>query len=120
MKSFLARVFVTAFGLWMADQLLAGIHFDSAGALWIAALLLGIVNAVIRPVVFVLTLPITFITLGLFVLVINGAMVLLVARLMPSFHTDGLGVAILASAIVSITAWLANTFIGRENRQARR
>lgn len=115
MKSFLARVLVTAFGLWMADQLLAGIRFDSAGSLWIAALLLGVVNAVVRPVVFFLTLPITVLTLGLFVFVINGAMVLLVARLMPSFHTDGLGAAILASVVVSLTAWAANTFIGKKD-----
>ncbi len=115
MRSFLARVLVTAFGLWMADQLLAGIRFDSAGSLWIAALLLGVVNAVVRPVVFFLTLPITVLTLGLFVFVINGAMVLLVARLMPSFHTDGLGAAILASVVVSLTAWAANTFIGKKD-----
>ena len=103
----------------MADQLLAGIHFDSAGSLWLAALLLGFVNATIRPMVLLLTLPLTFLTLGLFVLVINGAMVLLVAKLMPSFHTDGLGIAILASLVVSLTAWAANTFIGKERRRAK-
>jgi putative membrane protein len=116
MRSFLARLFVTAFGLWMADQLLAGIRFDSAGSLWIAALLLGVVNAIVRPVVFLLTLPVTLVTLGLFVFVINGTMVLLVARLMPSFHTEGLGVAILASIVVSLTAWAANAFIGKDKR----
>lgn len=120
MRSFLARLFVTAFGLWMADQLLAGIRFDSAGALWGAAFLLGAVNAIVRPVVFILTLPLTLVTLGLFVLVINGTMVLLVARLMPAFHTAGLGVAILASVIVSVTAWFANGFIGKERRRDRR
>jgi len=103
----------------MADQLLAGIHFDSAGSLWLAALLLGFVNAIVRPVVLLLTLPITFLTLGLFVLVINGAMVLLVATLMPSFHTDGLGVAILASIIVSLTAWVANSFVGKQDRRGK-
>jgi putative membrane protein len=119
MRSFLARVFVTAFGLWMADQLLAGISFESAGSLWIAALLLGVVNAVVRPVVFLLTLPLTLLTLGLFVFVVNGAMVLLVARLMPSFHTEGLGVAVLASIIVSLTAWAANAFIGKDEKRPR-
>jgi putative membrane protein len=83
MSSFIARVFLTAFGLWMADQILSGVSFDSAASLWIAALLLGIVNAIVRPVVFILTLPITLLTLGLFVFVLNGAMVLLVDRLMP-------------------------------------
>ena len=114
MSSFIARVFLTAFGLWMADQVLSGISFDSAASLWIAALLLGVVNAIIRPIVFILTLPITLLTLGLFVFVVNGAMVLLVDRLMPSFQTDSLGTAILASIIVSLTGWAANAFIGKK------
>ena len=116
MSSFIARVFLTAFGLWMADQVLSGVSFDSGASLWIAALLLGIANAVIRPVVFILTLPITLLTLGLFVFVVNGAMVLLVDRLMPSFHTDSLSTAILASIIVSLTGWAANAFIGKKEK----
>ncbi len=116
MSSFLARVFVTAFGLWMADQALSGVSFDTAGALWLAALLLGVANAVIRPIVYILTLPITFLTLGLFVFVVNGAMVLLVARLMPAFHIDRLGTAILASIVVGLTGWAANTFIGKKKQ----
>ena len=114
MSSFIARVFLTAFGLWMADQALGGMSFDSAASLWIAALLLGVVNAIIRPIVFILTLPITLLTLGLSVFVVNGAMVLLVDRLMPSFQTDSLGTAILASIIVSLTGWAANAFIGKK------
>src|SRR4051812_12092021 len=112
MRGFIARVLITAFGLWLADMLLDGIAFDGAGPLFGAALLLGIVNAFVRPVVFFLTLPITFMTLGLFLLVINGAMISLVAWLMPSFHVAGLGAAILASVIVSMTGWLANSFVG--------
>ena len=113
MRGFLARVLITAFGLWMADTILAGVYFDGLVALWIAALLLGVVNAIVRPIVFFLTLPITLVTLGLFVFVINGAMVLLVATLMPSFHVNGLWPAIVASIIVGITGWIANAFVGR-------
>ena len=116
MRTFLARLLVTAFGLWVADQLLSGIRFDSTGSLWLAALLLGTANAIVRPVVFFLTLPITLLTLGLFIFVINGAMVLLVSRLMPSFHIDGLGTAVLASIVVGLTGWAANAFIGKEKR----
>ena len=116
MRTFLARLLVTAFGLWVADQLLSGIRFDSTGSLWVAALLLGTANAIVRPVVFFLTLPITLLTLGLFIFVINGAMVLLVSRLMPSFHIDGLGTAVLASIVVGLTGWAANAFIGKEKR----
>ena len=119
MSSFIARVFLTAFGLWMADQILSGVSFDSTASLWIAALLLGIVNAIVRPVVFILTLPITLLTLGLFVFVLNGAMVLLVDRLMPSFQTDSLGTAILASIIVSLTGWAANAFIGKKEKRTK-
>ena len=60
----------------------------------------------------ILTLPFTLVTLGLFIFVINGAMVLLVARLMPSFHVEGLMTAILASIVVGLTGWLANAFVG--------
>jgi len=118
MSSLLARLLITAFGLWLADQLLAGIRFDTASSLLIAAFLLGIVNAILRPIVVFLTLPITFLTLGLFIFVINGAMVLLVARLMPTFHTDRLTTAIVASIVVSLTSWGANKFIGKEKRRS--
>lgn len=112
MRGFFARVLITAFGLWIADVLLAGVRFDGAGPLFLAAFLLGLVNAFIRPIVIVLTLPVTLVTLGLFLLVINGAMVLLVARLMDAFHLEGLGTAIVASIIVGITGWFANAFVG--------
>jgi putative membrane protein len=112
MRGFLARLFITAFGLWIADMLLAGVRFDGLAALWIAALLLGLVNAIVRPILIVLTLPFTLVTLGLFIFVINGAMVLLVSRLMPSFHVEGLWSAILASVLVGLTGWLANGFVG--------
>jgi putative membrane protein len=116
MRGFLTRVLISAFGLWIADMLLAGVRFDGAGPLFLAALLLGLVNAVVRPIVIVLTLPITLLSLGLFMFVINGAMLLLVARLMPSFHLEGLGTAIVAWLIVALTSWVANAFIGNRGR----
>jgi len=112
MRGFLARVFITAFGLWMADSILAGISFDDVVALWVSALLLGLVNAFVRPVVLFLTLPFTILTLGLFVFVINGAMLLLVATVTPSFQVEGWWAAILASIIVGLTGWIANALVG--------
>ncbi len=112
MMGFFARLLITSIGLWLADVLLGGVRFDNAVALFLAALLLGFANAVVRPIVIFLTLPITLVTLGLFLLVINGLMVMGVAWLMPSFHLAGLGPAILASIIVSVTGWAANAFIG--------
>ncbi|NIM50105.1 MAG: phage holin family protein [Gemmatimonadales bacterium] len=116
MRGFIARVFITAFGLWMADTILGGIRFDGLAALWLAALLLGLINAFIRPIVIFLTFPITLVTLGLFLFVINGAMLMLVASMMRSFHIDGLGSAILASIIVGLTGWMANAFVGNKGK----
>ena len=116
MRGFIARVLITAFGLWIADVLLAGVRFDGAAPLFLAAFLLGLVNAFIRPVVIILTLPFTLLTLGLFLFVINGAMLLLVARLMAAFHLEGLWTAILASVIVGLTGWIANGFVGDRGR----
>ena len=119
MLAFIARLLITAFGLWVADELLSGVQFDTTTSLLAAAFLLGLVNAVVRPVVFFLTLPITFLTLGLFILVINGCMVLIVSRIMSSFHIDSLGTAILASLIVGLTGWATNRFIGGEKSSSR-
>ncbi len=109
---FIARVFITGLGLLLADALLPGVRFDGAGSLWLAALLLGLVNAFVRPLIILVTLPITLLTLGFFLLVVNGMMVLLVAWLMPSFHIAGLWSAILASVIVGLTGWIANAYVG--------
>lgn len=108
MRGFISRVLITSLGLWLADAMLTRMSFDDAVAMVLSALLLGIVNAVIRPIIVVLTLPITVLSLGIFLLVINGAMVLLVARLMPAFHLDGLGTAVVAAIVVGLTSWLAN------------
>jgi putative membrane protein len=116
MRGFFARVLITAFGLWVADLLLQGLSFSDITSLWLAALLLGVFNAIVRPIVIVLTLPITLVTLGLFLFVVNGLMVLLVARLMPSFHIAGLGTAIWASIIVGLTGWIANGFVGDKGK----
>ena len=109
---FLARLAITAFGLWIADLLLPGLYFDGFWTLVLAAALLGIVNAVVRPIVIILTLPITFLTLGLFLLVINGAMVLLVGRLMDTVHIEGLGTGVLTAVIVGVTGLMANRYVG--------
>jgi len=116
MQSFLIRLLITAFGFWIADEVLAGVRFDSTTSMLAAALLLGLANAIVRPIVFVLTLPLTFLTLGLFIFVVNGFMVLLVSSIMSTFHIDSLGTAVLASVIVGLTGWAANRFVGKETK----
>jgi putative membrane protein len=79
MMGFLLRAAITALGLWVASELLKGLSFESTTKLVVAAILLGIVNALVRPIAFILTLPLTVVTLGLFLLVLNAGMVALVS-----------------------------------------
>jgi len=116
MKGFFLRLLITALGLWIADQLLPGIAFTSTSALVISALLLGIVNAVIRPVILILTLPLTVLTLGLFILVVNGISLKIVDWLVPGFVVSSLSSAVLGAIIVGLTSWAASHFIGGSGR----
>ena len=116
MRGFFVRLLITALGLWVADRLLAGIGFDSTGALIVSALLLGVVNAVIRPIILILTLPLTVLTLGLFILIVNGISLALVGWLVPGFHITGLGAATVGAVIVGLTSWAASAFVGGSGR----
>ena len=116
MTGFLLRVAIVALGLWLATYLLPGLHFDSPGYLLAAALLLGIVNAIVRPIAVVLTLPLTLLTLGLFLLVVNAAMLGLVALLLSGFQISGFWTAVGGALIVSITSWAASGLIGNNGK----
>lgn len=116
MPGFLIRMLITAAGLWLADAMFAGISFDSTGALVAAALLLGLVNAVVRPLVLVLTFPITLLTLGAFLFVINAAMLGLVAWLLEGFHVASFWSALFGSVVVSFTSWIASWTVGPRGR----
>ncbi|HEX7037900.1 MAG TPA: phage holin family protein [Pseudomonadales bacterium] len=116
MPGILVRLLIIALGLGLADLLLPGVRADGAGSLLLAAVLLGLVNAVIRPIIVLLTLPITLLSLGGFLLVINAGLFALVAWLLPGFHVGGFFSALFGSLIVSLTAWLAAAFIGPRGR----
>jgi putative membrane protein len=116
MAGFLIRLVIAAFGLWLADQVLAGIEIRGTGTLVAAALLLGIVNALVRPVAVLLTLPLTVVTLGLFLLVVNAGMFALVAALLDGFRVAGFGSALLGSIIVGLTSWVASWYVGPRGR----
>lgn len=122
MTGFVLRAVITAIGLWIATRWVTGVRIDSAGTLLLAALLLGVVNAIVRPILFVLTLPLTILTLGLFLLVLNAAMVALVAWILPGFHLSGFSAALLTWIIVWITGWIGTALIGHRGfeRYARR
>jgi putative membrane protein len=116
MVGFLLRAAISALGLWVASQLLRGLHFAAPTDLLLAAVLLGIVNAFVRPLAFILTLPITIVTLGLFLLVLNAGMVALVAWVVPGFSISGFWTAVGTAIIVGIVSWAASGLIGSSGR----
>lgn len=116
MTGFVFRLVITALGLYAASEIVRGFEVTGVGSLIVAALLLGIVNAIVRPLIFILTLPLTVLTLGLFILVVNGISVALVSWLLPGVTVSGLWAATLAAAIVSVTGWFGSTFVGSSGR----
>ena len=109
MTQFLAQWAATTIALWATSHMFAGVKFESAGALVVSALLLGFANILIKPLLVLLTLPITFLTFGIFLLVINGAVLMLVSYLVKGFYVSSLGTAILASIVTSIISFLIKT-----------
>lgn len=116
MLGFLLRLAISAASLWAASRLVPGMHIEGNGTLLLAAFLLGFVNAVVRPVLVLLTLPVTVVTLGLFLLVVNAAMLGLVAALLEGFHLAGFGSAVLGTIVVGLVGWLANFWVGPSGR----
>lgn len=112
MPGFLLRAAVVALGLWVATVWVRGVHIDSPSTLLLAGVLLGVVNAIVRPIAIVLTLPMTIATLGLFLFVINAGMVALVAWMLPGMHVAGFWSAMWTAIIVSLVSMLGSRFIG--------
>lgn len=112
----LLRLVIGAVALWLASAVVPGIHAEGAGTLLLAALLLGLVNALVRPFVVLVTLPITVLTLGLFLWVVNAAMLGLTAWLLPSFRIEGFGSSLLGALVVGLTGWVASWYVGSQGR----
>lgn len=121
MFGFILRALISAAGLWLAARLLApSVHYDTLTSLLEAAFLLGIANAIVRPILIVLTLPITVITLGLFLLISNAAMIELVTVFIHGFTVHGWVAAILTAIITGLTGWVGSFFIGSTGLEVRR
>lgn len=117
MTGFVLRALISAIGLWIATRWVSGIRIDNAGTLVLAGLLLGLVNAVVRPILVILTLPITILSLGFFLLIVNTAMVALVASMLTGFHIyGGFWSAFETALIVWIIGWVASWLIGPRGR----
>ena len=112
MPGFVIRMALNVLGLWLADHLIDGMEIRGASTFVAAGSLLGAVNALVRPVLLVLTFPFTIVTLGLFVLVINAAMLALVASLLGGCYLSGFWAAFFGALVVSLTSWAASSFVG--------
>ena len=116
MRGFIIRMAVGALGLWIASRYVTGLKIDGNQTLIAAALLLGVANAVVRPIVVFLTFPITVVTLGLFLLAVNAGMLAGVAWLLDGFYVEGFVDALLGALIVSLTSWVASWTIGPQGK----
>ena len=116
MAGFILRGLIAALGLWAATEMLDGFIINSPWTLVGAGLLLGLVNAIVRPFALLLSLPALLLTLGLFLLIINAAMLGLVAAMLPGFRIAGFWTAVGGALIVSVVSWIGSWFIGSRGR----
>ena len=112
MNGFLLRTLITILGLLLASAIIPGVEINGTGSVIFAAVLLGLVNGFVRPVAFLLTLPITILSLGLFLFILNAAMFGLVAAMLDNFVVAGFWSAIFGSLVVSLTSTVASWYIG--------
>ena len=112
MIRFILRAIVAAVGFWVATKIVPGVRVHALSDYVLAGLLLGIVNALVRPIIVVLTLPLTVVTLGLFLIVVNAIMIKLVDWALSGVTIDTFWHAILASLVIAITSWVGGWFLG--------
>ncbi len=109
--SFVLNWLVNAAALWVAARVVPGVFVEDTDSLFIAALIIGLVNAIIRPILAFVTFPITVLTLGLFYFVLNGAMLYLAASLAPGFELEGMVTAIFAAIVMTVVATILHLFV---------
>jgi len=110
MKEFLIRWFITTLAVMGASHIMSGISYSSTGTLFAAALLLGIINALVRPVLLLLSLPFIIVTMGFFILVINALLLMFVSAIVPGFHVDGFWSALWAGIVIGLISWILSSF----------
>jgi putative membrane protein len=116
MLGFLMRAALVALGLWLATVWVQGVSIDTPSTLILAGILLGVVNSIVRPIAILLTLPMTILTLGLFLLVINAGMVGLVAWMLPGMRIAGFVPAFWTAILVSLVSTIGSWFVGGKGR----
>jgi putative membrane protein len=116
-KQFVFRWAVTTVAVMVASSVIRGIRYDTVASLIGASLLLGILNAFVRPFLLILSAPVILITLGLFILVLNGLLLLLVPKVVMGFHVDSFGSAFWGAIVISVISWILSAFFrGRDGR----
>ncbi len=108
---FISKLLISALSIGVASYLVPGINVDGFMTLIIAAFLFGILNAVIRPVLVILTLPITIVTMGLFLLIVNALVFTMVAWILPGFSISSFGAAVIGWLIVAVTSWVVTVVV---------
>jgi len=108
---FLVHWGITALSLWVASHIFSGLKFTNTSSLIVSALLLGFANAVVKPLLVILTLPLTLLTFGLFLLVINALMILLVSSLVKGFRVSGFWTAFFASIFIALLSLVIGAFV---------
>jgi putative membrane protein len=116
MSGFFARLVLNAFALWLTSELVAGIQVAGPLSLFVAALVLGLFNTVLRPLLLFLTLPINLLTLGLFTFVVNGAMLKLTAAVVSGFQVRGFWSAVGGALLLSLISFALNLFVSDRGR----
>jgi putative membrane protein len=110
MKEFIIRWFITTLSVMGAAHIIPGISYDSTGTLFAAALLLGIINAFVRPILLILSLPFIIVTMGFFILVINALLLRFVSSVVHGFHVEGFWNALFAGLVIGIISWVLSSF----------
>ncbi|KQR40880.1 phage holin family protein [Deinococcus sp. Leaf326] len=119
---FVIRLLVSALALYLLTQVYSGVYFvpgSGAGSVVIAALVMGVVNALIRPVLLLLSLPVNVLTLGLFTLIVNGVVLWLVAAL-TALNVAGFGAAVIGALILTLISWVLDAAVGALGLDGRR
>ncbi len=114
MRHMILRLFINAAALWFVDFLFSGIWFESTGALIVTAIVFGLLNAFIKPLLLILTLPINILTLGLFTFVVNAVILELADWWVDSFFVDGFVTALLASIVISLVSIFLSSILYEE------
>lgn len=116
MRGLVVRWLVSALALWLTSQIVRGIQVDGIPSLLFAAITIGILNAVVRPIVLLLTLPLNVLTLGLFTLVVNAAMLWLAGKVVVGFHVHGFASALGGWLLLSFFTFIINLLIGESGK----